>query len=36
MLQLHVLLSIRRKKKIWEFGVTQQNESDSHLAAYLA
>ena len=37
MLQLHVLPSIRREeKKIWEFAVTQQNESDSHLAAYLA
>lgn len=33
MLQLHVLLNIRKKR---EFGVTQQNESDSHLAAYLA
>lgn len=37
-LQLHVSQSISggKKKKIWEFGVTQQNESDSHLAAYLA
>lgn len=32
----HRALEGAKKKKIWEFGVTQQNESDSHLAAYLA